>query len=313
MDGVRLPEAWRLSGVLTPRMAEDWIALKDPSVVRHDGLWHVFCTLRGRARSHAVVYFAAAELEDLKEAEPVVLENHAGYWCAPQVFFYRPHSKWYLVCQAKDEAWSPVYQAAYTTSDEVGDPSGWSALRPMGVSRPKGNDPAYLDFWVIADDQRVHLFFTSDNGKLWRSEASPGDFPVGWSDPVLAYEGDVFEANHVYKLAERSGYLNLIEAQCADDRRYYKAYWSDRLDGEWVEVKRSGGRTYAEAAAVEQPEPCWTDSVSHGELLREESDERMVSRGDAPLLMQGVLHADRVGKPYGEIPWQLGVLTPGSS
>ncbi|MEM6459972.1 MAG: hypothetical protein AAF710_11350 [Planctomycetota bacterium] len=54
----------------------------------------------------------------------------------------------------------------------------------------------------------------------------------------------------------------------------------------------------------------WTDSVSHGELLREGVDQRMVARRDAPFLFQGVLAADRDGKQYGDIPRSLGLLQP---
>jgi hypothetical protein len=35
---------------------------------------------------------------------------------------------------------------------------------------------------------------------MWREDTSLTDFPTGWSEPVLAIKGDVFEASHVYKL-----------------------------------------------------------------------------------------------------------------
>ena len=44
-------------------------SIKDPTVVRHEGQWHLFCTVRGRERSHAVVYLRFADWEDAKEAE----------------------------------------------------------------------------------------------------------------------------------------------------------------------------------------------------------------------------------------------------
>ncbi|MEM9884051.1 MAG: non-reducing end alpha-L-arabinofuranosidase family hydrolase, partial [Planctomycetota bacterium] len=145
---------------------------------------------------------------------------------------------------------------------------------------------------------------------IWRSRTEIDDFPHGWSPPTLAYCGDVFEANHVYKLADRSGYLNLVEAQRPDDRRYYKALHAERLDGEWTEVRPAHGGHYAEPDHVQQLAGRWTDSVSHGELLRVGHDERLEARAEAPLLFQGVRHADRNGKPYGEIPWGIGLLTP---
>ena len=42
------------SPVLEPRevAGEKWVSVKDPSVVRYKGKWHLFCTVRGTVRSH---------------------------------------------------------------------------------------------------------------------------------------------------------------------------------------------------------------------------------------------------------------------
>jgi hypothetical protein len=54
----------------------------------------------------------------------------------------------------------------------------------------------------------------------------------------------------------------------------------------------------------------WTDSFSHGELLRAGHDELLeVDPARLRFLFQGVADADRQGKPYGDIPWKLGLLT----
>jgi hypothetical protein len=56
-----------------------------------------------------------------------------------------------------------------------------------------------------------------------------------------------------------------------------------------------------------------TDAVSHGELLRAGHDEKLEVDGCRPrFLFQGVLDADRRGKPYGAIPWRLGLLESAS-
>ena len=55
----------------------------------------------------------------------------------------------------------------------------------------------------------------------------------------------------------------------------------------------------------------WTDSISHGELLRTGFDERMeVDPTHLQFLFQGVTNERRANKKYGEIPWQLGLLEP---
>ncbi|MEM6391377.1 MAG: non-reducing end alpha-L-arabinofuranosidase family hydrolase [Planctomycetota bacterium] len=305
-----LPQHWHTGPLLTPPLDPDWIALKDPSIVRHHDRWHLFFTVRGRTRSHATAWCACDDLDTLPECRVELLPNHAHYWCAPQIFFYRPHNLWYLICQAKHPAWNPGYRAAFCTTTDINDPTSWTPLTPLDLARPEGKRPAYLDFWVIADDEHAYLFFTSDDGHIWRSHTALADFPQRWAPPVLCYEGDIFEANHVYKLADRPGYLNLVEAQRSDDRRYYKAFYSDRLDGTWEEARPNPNTAYAEPANLTQPTPEWTNSVSHAELLRETSDERLIARADAPLLFQGVLHTNRQGKSYGDIPWQLGLLNP---
>jgi len=58
----------------------------------------------------------------------------------------------------------------------------------------------------------------------------------------------------------------------------------------------------------------WTDSISHGELLRAGFDERLeVDTADLRFLFQGVTNQARAGKPYGQIPWRIGMLEPVSS
>lgn len=140
---------------------EDWISIKDPSIVQHEGKWHLFCTLRGKERSHAVVYSSFDDLGQMGKSKPLVMGHHDGYYCAPQVFYYTPQKKWYMVCQAKSNDWSPNYQAAYSTTTDITDPDSWSALQPMQIAKPK--DDPYLDFWVICDEDKAYTFFTCDN------------------------------------------------------------------------------------------------------------------------------------------------------
>ena len=55
----------------------------------------------------------------------------------------------------------------------------------------------------------------------------------------------------------------------------------------------------------------WTDSISHGELLRSGFDEKLeVDPSNLRFLFQGVTDAERSGKNYGQIPWRLGLLEP---
>lgn len=301
---------WRASPPLLQgqRLAKDEVyAFKDPSVVFSEGRWHLFCTVRGRPRSHAIAYFNFADWNKASQASPVVLPNHEGFFCAPQVFYFRPHQRWYLICQAADKTWTPNYRPAFATTTRLDDPASWSRLTPLDVNKPL-QAKAWLDFWIIADDQHAYLFFTSLDGKMWRARTPLDKFPQGWSEPVLALEGDIFEASHTYKLRGTNQYLTLVEAQNGHGWRYYKAYVADKLDGLWKPLAATRDHAFASLRNVIQPIH-WTDSISHGELLRAGVDERLeVDPKHLRFVFQGVLDRDRQGLPYGQIPWKLGLL-----
>lgn len=301
---------WSVSEPLLAPLArpgEEAVSVKDPSVVFDGERWHVFCTVRGRPRTHRIEHFSFADWDRTEEAERTMLTMHAGYLCAPQVFYFEPEGRWYLICQASDEAWNPAYQAAFSTTETIDDPDSWSPLQPLG-QRPAG-DKYGLDFWVICDEAKAHLFFTTLDGRMWREETSLAEFPHGWSDPVIALEGDVFEASHTYRLSDGSGYLTLIEAQGEGGRRYYKAYAAEVLEGPWSPVADTRERPFAGLANL-LPNTGWTDSVSHGELIRSGRDQRLeVDPADLRFVFQGVRDADREGRAYGDIPWRIGLLT----
>ncbi|MBS3733740.1 MAG: endo-1,4-beta-xylanase [Phycisphaerae bacterium] len=285
---------------------DEWIALKDPSIVRHKGRYHLFCTLRGKTRSHALVYTSFSDFDEAQESKPVVLPNHDGYAAAPQVFYFSPHKKWYLVCQAAKDGWRPRSQAAFATTDDIAAPDSWTPLEPLGLQRTR--DKYNLDYWVICDGPTAYIFWTSDNGKLWRARTAKTDFPAGWSKPVLAHRGDIFEAGHIYRAKGRDLFFNVIEARRRGDRRYFKVLYADRLDGAWRHMPEGSDGIYAAAETVKQTAGTWADSISHGELLRDTNDETLRADLTAEFIFQGVLDRQRRGRAYGDIPWKLGVL-----
>src|SRR5438105_6827864 len=84
---------------------------------------------------------------------------------------------------------------------------------------------------MICDDSKAHLFFTSNNGLMWRAETPLSEFPSGWSRPVIVLRGDIFEASHTYRLKGENKFLTIVEAQAASrDRK------STRLNSshEWI-------------------------------------------------------------------------------
>jgi len=291
------------------RPEDPCFSVKDPSIVFYQGRWHLFCTIRSRKRTHQIEYLSFADWKDAHRAPRHVLQNHKGFFCAPQVFYFVPHKRWYLICQASDERWQPKYGAAYCTSSEIDRPQSWSPLKPLGAKPAQGR--AGLDFWIICDQTKAHLFFTTLDGRLWREETRLEDFPTGWSEPQLAIQGDIFEASHTYRLRGLDKYLTLVEAQGGHGWRYYKAYLADRLEGPWQPLAATRDHAFASMANVRPAARHWTDSISHGELLRAGFDQQLeVNPARLRFLFQGVTDRARAGKPYGEIPWRLGLLEP---
>jgi hypothetical protein len=287
------------------RGGEHFYSIKDPSIVRFQDRWHLFCTVRGVKRSHQIEYLSFADWGSAGRASRTVLRLKDGYFCAPQVFYFAPQRKWVLLYQVGDPSRHPELQPAFSTTDNLADPLSWSAPRLLFGSDPEGVK-AWIDFWIVCDDSRAYLFFTSNDGRMWRSDARLADFPHGWDRPRIVLEDDIFEASHTYRLKGQNRFLTIVEAQGEGGRRYYKAYTADHLDGSW-----SAQGVFAFPGNVRFSGDRWTGSFSHGELLRDGYDQTLTVDPDhLQFLFQGVADADRLGKRYGEIPWRLGLLSP---
>ncbi|QDT53841.1 Alpha-L-arabinofuranosidase C precursor [Caulifigura coniformis] len=291
------------------RTDDPCISIKDPTVVRHDGKWHLFCTIRSRTRTHQIEYLNFVDWKDADAAERHILPTCPGYFCAPQVFYFTPTKQWCMVYQIQDAEDPKVLLPVVSISDTLDDPEGWSPPRLLFDAKPK-HVSSWIDFWVICDDARAHLFFTSNDGRMWRCDTAIGRFPQGWSQPQVVLKGDIFEASHTYRLKGSPHYLTVIEAIGEKGRRYYKAYLADRLDGDWKPLADTPDKPFASFKNV-GGDAGWTTSISHGELLRAGVDEKLeVDTAKFEFLYQGVSDEDRRGRPYGEILWKLGLLTP---
>ena len=303
---------WRASAPLVDvgpgRNADDpHVALKDPSIVFHDGRWHLFTTLRMKSGRVTMEYENFADWSEANAAPRTVIDLHDQYNCAPQVFYFTPHKRWYLIYQFVDRARFEGMQPCFSTTENLADPHSWTKPQPMVENAPPRTK--WIDFWVICDAQKAHLFYTSNDGHMWRRETRLADFPHAWSEPQLAIQGDIFEASHTYKLKGREQYLTMVEAQ-VPGRRCYKAYLADRLEGPWRGLADTLQKPFAARENIEPPSgQDWAASISHGELLRGGEDERLeIDPTHLRFLFQGVKEEEYRGRKYGEIPWRLGIL-----
>jgi len=310
-----LPRQWQYSApLISPekRDTQPSVAQKDPTCVFHSGKWHVFMTVKLKGVS-AIEYCSFATWAKADQARRTVLKvADSTYYCAPQVFYFVPHRRWYLIYQ-QGVPGARRMRIAFSTTTDIADPASWTKSR--SIFRPGQKDPRKkggLDYWVICDRQRAYLFFTTLNGQMWRMHTRLADFPHGFGDLGVALRADIFEASHIYTLKGVGKYLNVIEAN-PGGRRYYKAYLADRLDGKWTPLADSEHKPFAGAANVRPLPgvPAWADNISHGELIRAGNDQTLtVDPKDLRFVFQGALQKEKAGKPYGLIPWRLGMLTP---
>ena len=207
------------------------------------------------------------------------------YNCAPHLFYFTPHKKWYLVFQAQPPQ--------YCTTEDISKPETWTKPQNFFEGRIAGMPRLPIDYHIIADDTHVYLFFTGDDGNFYRSRTKIEDFPKGMSDPQIAIRdnrNNLFEASITYKIKGTDTYLTLVEAM--SPARYYRAWTADRLDGQWTPVPDASTwqKPFAGINNVtfEEGVAPWTRDISHGELIRDGYDERMIlDPKNLQLLYQG--------------------------
>ena len=308
-----VPSAWEYTApLIAPEQREQnrSHAQKDPTVVFHDGQWHVFMTIKLQGRS-VIEHCTFKDWQAANDSPRTILQvSDSDYYCAPQVFYFTPHKKWYLVYQMGVPKQKKMW-VAYSTTDDISDPTSWTKARPMLNGGP--DDPRHeggLDYWIICDDQRAYLFITSLNGKMWRLWTDLEDFPHGFDHCELALQAKIFEASHTYRLKGQQKYLTIIEE---NGRRYYKAYIADRLDGRWTPLADTAEKPFASwknICPAEGVQP-WTDNVSHGELIRASNDQTLtIDPDNLRFIFQGMFDKDKSGKGYGQFQWRIGMLSP---
>ncbi|WLW58155.1 non-reducing end alpha-L-arabinofuranosidase family hydrolase [Streptomyces sp. YU58] len=309
--------SWSSSGTLiSPKSdATHTIAgIKDPTVVQYNGKYHVFASTAS-ASGYNLVYLNFSDWSQAGSATHHYLDRSAigrGYRAAPQVFYYAPQRLWYLVYQTGN--------ASYSTNPDISNPNGWSAPRNFYASMPDiirqniGNG-YWVDMWVICDSANCYLFSSDDNGHLYRSQTTVGQFPNGFTNTVIAAQDSkyaLFEASNVYKVQGSNQYLLLVEAIGSDGRRYFRSWTTTSLAGSWTPLAASESNPFARANNVTFPSGAWTRDISHGEMIRAGYDQTLtIPSCRLQYLYQGM--NPNAGGDYNLLPWRLGLLTQTNS
>jgi hypothetical protein len=303
MAGNATENQWEISAPILspgPEGSFDEVAVKDPSIVFHDGKWHLFYTARSKSE-YTTGYVSAEKLTGLQSArrhELTMIRGKGRYGCAPQVFYYQPQRKWYLIFQNRDSN----YQPAFSTTTTISQPDTWSVPQPL---IRKDTPAKWIDFWIICDETRAYLFYTQGHRVVIVRSTSLDKFPDGWEEGKEVLR-DVHEAVHIYKVKDQDKFHMIYELNSGGVRSFGLATSTD-LEGPWKKVtdKYATGDQLTPAGGVQT----WTDMVSHGELLRSGHNERMqYDPKNCKWLIQGILRRD-ANVPYPSLPWKLGIMS----
>ncbi len=298
---------WNASPILISP-PEGTIAIKDPTVVKYDDLWHIFATTRSDDWSMTYLSFSDwDEADDVPKTPVSVNSDLADYKAAPQLFYFADQELWYLVYQTQ--------APAYSTSEDPEDVTKWS---PMTLfmdmpSNIEDSDVGGIDYWVICDDDDCYLFFSANNGVLYRARTAKIRFPYGFDDEptqIALQEEEplaLFDASNVYKMAgtDPVQYLLLVSA-IGSVGRYFRSWTAKQLDGAWTPLAATEDHAFASAENVTGAD-WFLDGINHGEMLRENPDETMtIDTCKMRYLFQGLT---RRGADYDSNEYSLGLLT----
>jgi hypothetical protein len=293
---LKAPLKWVSTGPLISPKTSGWASIKDPSVVKFNGTYHVYASYFDTA--YKSMYTSFTDWNSAQQAPHISMNGSTvGNTVAPQVFYFRPHNKWYLITQ---------WGGAYATTDDISRPN-WSAKRKLLQGEPTNA----LDFWVICNDSHCYLYFSRDDGVLYMSKTTIGNFPnfSGYTIVMEDHRGNgnqyLFEAPNVYKLDGQNKYLLMVEAWPSGPRMF-RSWTSSSLDGPWTALADTDANPFAGNNNVTWPAGKWANGISHGELIRSGYDERLtVDPCNLEFLYQG-----QAGNSanYNTIPYKLGLL-----
>jgi endo-1,4-beta-xylanase len=310
------PFKWTSTGALVgPQQTapgRTLVSIKDPSVVKEDGKYYVYATTADTNGGWSLTSFGGfTDWSQAGQAQQTHLSTTAvggGYRAAPQVFYFEPKNQWYL-----------LYQTGLPSFSTLTHPS-----QPQSASAPKNfmtnhgiadaNSSYILDYWVICDDVNCYLFFNNDKQEFYRAQTTVANFPNGFGNVQMFMKGSsqsLFEATNVYKVGDSGQYMLIIEGIGTNGIRYFRSWTSNKLNAnfnEWTPLADTQSNPFAGAANVTFPGGTWTADISHGEMVRVDSNQTMeIDPCSMQYLYQG--RNPNSGGDYSQLPYRLGLLT----
>ncbi|WP_110944573.1 non-reducing end alpha-L-arabinofuranosidase family hydrolase [Streptomyces niger] len=309
--------SWVSTGVLAgpqSNSSHNLVSIKDYSVIRYNGKYHVYATTANTSGGWNLEYFSFDKWANAASATQHYLDSSAigtGYRAAPQVFYFAPQKLWYMVYQTGPPT--------YSTTTDPSNPSSWSAPKTFIASEPdvvrqnKGNG-GWIDFWTVCDSANCYLFFSDDNGHLYRAQTTLANFPNGFGNTTLVMSDSkyaLFEASNVYKVSGTNKYLLLVEA-IGSNGRYFRSWTSTSLTGAWTPLATTESAPFAGKANVSFNGPAWTADISHGEMIRSGNDQTLpIDPCHLQYVYQG--RDPSSSGDYSQLPYRMGLLTQANS
>lgn len=294
----------------------DNISVKDPSIVFQNGKWHLFYSAFGEGNTLQIGYANAPSLSEINDSKRTMLEfsnneNLANKYAAPQVFYFEPHKKWYLIFQGY---WNNV-QPLYSSTDNIEDPGSWTQPKTL---MPKFEKNSWVDFYVICDNEFAYLTYSRDYRSVYAVKTKIENFPQGFDleNPIMLIDDkrvDFGEAAHIYKAKGTDEYHMIYEVSDLENNkmRSYSLYSSMSIEGPW-KVKHTD---YAAKKLLIMNESTngWPEEVSHGEMLRTNFSQTMeYDPVHVRFLMQGIISKERgenyTPDKYWMLPWKFGII-----
>jgi hypothetical protein len=218
---------------------------------------------------------------------------------APTLIYFTPKNIWVLMYQYGQ--WTFMY----STSTDPTTPSGWSAPHELY------NAGHGIDNTVICNSTTCYLFYTNDDGKVYRSSMPIGDFPGVFTNATVILSdstANLFEAEQVYAIkGTPNQYLMIVEA-LGSGGRYFRSFTATDLGGAWTPLAATESNPFAGTANVTFTDGnVWTHSISHGDLVRNNPDEtQTIDPCNLQVLYQGTGPSSG---SYIQIPYRPGLLT----
>jgi hypothetical protein len=336
----------------------DDIAVKDPCMVYYNGKYHLFYTSKftretaekmqeagipvPRSRS-GTGYVSAPTLEELKYATRYNLSEIVNeIVIAPQVFYFEPHGLWYIIAH-RNVGLTRIRVPIYLTNPDIEDVHGWSEAKDL-LALPEDGLDSWIDFRVICDEEKAHLFYTDHRGSLFRIECPLEDFPEGFEQSrqerlragrdhgpahtvLTEWDEDekgfwrLHEAVRVYHVTEADKYLAVAEAirihptraPYWDSRnRFMFALEADKIEGPWRRVERHKNDFAGDPDNLynEDGTPSSYDQVSHFSLLRPGYDQKMELDNFNLQLVFQAFDAEHTPDDfnYDDLPWEIAIM-----